>query len=307
MLKTKSELLKFKRIMIKLSGEALADSYEKQQKIERMHFLLCELLENSVIEGEEAFRIYREYKKLLEFGVNAPYVLDVCRSIKNIHDLGVEIGITVGGGNYWRGRTSSPGMDKVQADHIGMLGTVMNALTIEDAFNQLGVPVRAQTAVPIDKMAEFLIPKKAINHYEKGRIVVFGAGTGRTNSSTDSGAAINAVETNCNAIIKLTGNVDGVYTTDPRNNLDARKYKTINLQEAISNPEIKVLDDKAMSDVRNLQIPIVVASLEPKTNLFKIVTGEEIGTYIGNDVETILYEGEQAKFTYQKILALQVN
>ena len=297
----KEELLKFKRVMIKLSGEALADDEQKDTDFEYLEYALSLLMDNPKVDSEKLLAILMKYKKYSELGINFPYVLDICKSIKDVHDLGLQIGITVGGGNYWRGKSNKE-MSSLNADHIGLLATVMNALTLGAAFEQLGVDVRVQSAISMKEITEDLLARVAISHYNKDRIVVFGAGTGRTNCSTDSGAALNAVETSCNAIIKLTGNVDGIYSEDPRVNKDALKYKTINLQQAISDANINVMDDKAMSDIRYLDIPIIVASLEPRENIYKIITGKEIGTFVSNNVKTEFYEGEEAKFTYQKRL-----
>ena len=264
---------KFERIMIKLSGESLAN------------------------QGE--------------LGINFDYILEICKSIKEVHDLGVQIGITVGGGNYWRGRSNAR-MNSLKADHIGMIMTIANALALGDAFEQIDTPVRVQSAISVRQICEDLIPLRSIRHYEKGRIVIFGAGTGRTNCSTDSGAALNAVETGCDVIIKLTGDVDGVYSEDPKKNSHAVRYRNINLHEAISNPKITVMDDKAMSDIRQVyiqygkDIPIIVANLEPKDNLLKIARGEVIGTFVGNTVETEFYGKEEAKFTLAKRLNTKI-
>ena len=288
----KQEALRFKRIMVKLSGEALAENKEKDEAFAYLRNVSeRELYKDPDIFHRRLVETLDKYQKHDETGINFTYILDICESIKKVHDLGVQIGITVGGGNYWRGRSNTE-MSSLSADHIGMLATLMNAMTLGAAFEHIGVPVRVQSAISVREITEDLIARKAIRHYEKGRIVVYGAGTGRTNCSTDSGAALNAVETNSDAIIKLTGNVDGIYSEDPIKNPNAKKYRTISIQDAISNPLINVMDDKAMADIRNLDIPIIVASLEPKENLYNIVIGLEIGTFVSNNVETKFYEDD---------------
>lgn len=232
----------YKRILLKLSGEVLAGPAGK--------------------------------------GIDNETVLRICKSVKAVADMGVEIGIVVGGGNFWRGRTSEH-MDRTRADHIGMLATAMNSLALCDALEQLGADVRVQTAIEMRQIAEPYIRNKAIRHFEKGRIVIFGCGTGSPFFSTDTAAALRSVEINANALLKAT-NVDGVYDKDPNKFDDAVKFDDVSFQEVITR-DLKVMDSTAFSLCKDNDMPIIVFNLEDPDNIIKVVEGQKIGTTVSNN------------------------
>jgi len=229
----------YKRILIKLSGEALA--------------------------GEQ------------KFGLDFDTVLKICASIKKCADLGLEIGIVVGGGNFWRGRTSGK-MDRTRADHMGMLATVINSLALSDALEQLGVPVRVQTGITMSEIAEPYIRNKAVRHMEKGRVVIFGCGTGNPFFSTDTAAALRAAEIDADIIFKAT-NVDGVYDCDPKKNPNAVKYETLSFLDVLNNG-LQVMDSTAASLCMDNNIPILVFDLSDPDNLLCASVGDKIGTLV---------------------------
>ncbi len=229
----------YKRVLIKLSGEALA--------------------------GEAGF------------GLNYDKVLEVCESIKKCADMGVEIAIVVGGGNFWRGRSSGK-MDRTRADHMGMLATTINALGIVDGLEQVGVSARAQTAIEMRQIAEPYIRNKAVRHLEKGRVVVFGCGTGNPFFSTDTAAALRAAEVDAEIIFKAT-NVDGVYDSDPKKNPNAVKFSEISYLDVL-NKGLQVMDSTAASLCMDNKIPILVFNLSNPDNIVKAVLGEEAGTIV---------------------------
>ena len=206
-------------------------------------------------------------------------VLKICKSVKKVADMGVEVAIVVGGGNFWRGRTSEH-MDRTRADHIGMLATAMNSLALCDALEQLGANVRVQTAIEMRQIAEPYIRNKAIRHFEKGRIVIFGCGTGSPFFSTDTAAALRSVEINADALFKAT-NVDGVYDKDPNKYPDAVKFDTVSFQEVITR-DLKVMDSTAFSLCKDNDMPIIVFNLNDPENIVKAVSGEKIGTTVTN-------------------------
>ena len=230
---------KYSRILLKLSGETLSGSDGK--------------------------------------GIDFNSVLSICDEIKECHKLGVEIGIVVGGGNFWRGR-SNANMDRCTADHIGMLATTMNALALQDAFKQLEVESRVQTGIEMRQIAEFYIKNRATRHMEKGRIVIFGCGTGSPFFSTDTAAALRAAEINANIIFKAT-NVDGVYTGDPKKDKSATKFDEITYIEVL-NRKLNVMDSTATSLCMDNNIPMLVFDINQKGNLLKAVKGENIGTIV---------------------------
>lgn len=230
---------KYSRVLLKLSGEALA--------------------------GDK------------HFGLNNNVIFDICKSIKECADMRVQIGIVVGGGNFWRGR-SSEGMDRTRADHIGMLATQMNALAVADALEQLGAEVRVQSAIHMDTISEPYVRNKAVRHLEKGRIVIFGCGTGNPFCSTDSAAALRAVEIEADVILKATM-VDGVYDSDPKLNPNAVKYDTLTFDEVL-NKNLKVMDSSAATMCRENNMPIHVFNLDRPENMIKIMQGEHIGTIV---------------------------
>lgn len=229
----------YKRLLLKLSGEVLAGK-----------------------EGK---------------GVDFDTVDTICRSVKQAHDLGVEIAIVVGGGNFWRGR-SSGNMDRTRADHMGMLATTMNSLALCDSLEQMGVDVRVQTAITMQQVAEPYIRNKAVRHLEKGRIVIFGCGTGNPFFSTDTAAALRAAEINADVIFKAT-NVDGVYDKDPNKFSDAVKYDKLSHSEILAKG-LNVMDSTAASLCRDNKIDILVFNLNDPDNIVKAVQGETIGTLV---------------------------
>ena len=236
------ENLKYKRILLKISGEALL--------------------------GEQQFGI--DYKPV-EF---------IAEEIKQIHEMGVEVAVVVGGGNIFRGMKNSArlGMDRASGDYLGMLATVMNALAIQDKLEQLGVPVRVQTALTITKVAEPYILRKAIRHFEKGRIVIFACGTGNPYFSTDTGAALRACEIGADALL-LAKNVDGVYDSDPKLNPTAKKFSEISYMDVIQKG-LKAMDTTAITMCMDNNIPIVVFALMQKDSIRNAVYGVNTGTII---------------------------
>ena len=232
---------KYKRILLKLSGESLA--------------------------GEN------------KHGIDFDTVLKICEPIKKCVDAGVQVGIVVGGGNFWRGRSSGE-MDRTRADHMGMLATTINALGVCDALEQLGVDVRVQTAISMRQVAEPYIRNKAVSHLDKGRVVIFGCGTGKPFFSTDTAAALRAVEIEADIIMKATM-VDGVYDSDPKKNPDAKKFDCISFQEVLSR-DLAVMDSTASALCKDNDLPILVFSIEEPENIYRAVCGENIGTVVTN-------------------------
>lgn len=210
-------------------------------------------------------------------GLDFDIVLTICKSIKKCVDAGAQIAIVVGGGNFWRGRSSGQ-MDRTRADHMGMLATVINALALADALEQTGVTARVQTAIAMQQIAEPYIRGKAVRHLEKGRVVVFGCGTGNPFFSTDTGAALRAAEIDADVILKAT-NVDGVYDSDPKTNPNAQKYDTLTHQDILSR-QLGVMDSTAASLCRDNHMPILVFNLSDPDNIYRAILGEEIGTLV---------------------------
>lgn len=231
--------LKYKRILLKLSGEALA--------------------------GEKGF------------GLNYDVITNICKSIKECAELGVQIAIVVGGGNFWRGR-SSGSMDRTRADHIGMLGTTMNALAVADVLESLGVDVRVQTAIAMQQVAEPYIRNKAVRHLEKGRVVIFGCGTGNPFFSTDTASTLRAAEIEADVIFKATM-VDGIYDKDPHKYADAVKFDELTFTDVLSK-NLAVMDSTAASMCKDNNIPIVVFNLNDPSNIVKAAKGEIVGTTV---------------------------
>ena len=231
--------LKYKRVLLKLSGEALAGTK----------------------------------KSGLDFDVITP----ICAAVKRCADAGVQVGIVVGGGNFWRGR-SSGAMDRTRADHIGMLATAMNALALADALEHLGCEVRVQTAITMTKVAEPYIRSRAIRHFEKGRIVIFGCGTGNPFFSTDTAAALRAAEIEADVLMKATM-VDGVYDKDPNKYDDAVKYEKLTFTEVVNN-QLGVMDSTAAALCRDNGMTMLVFDLSRPDNIFDACMGKKIGTLI---------------------------
>lgn len=232
---------KYKRVLLKLSGEALAG----------------------------------EARRGLDFDV----IGGVCDVVKKCVGLGVQVGIVVGGGNFWRGVKDGGGrMERTRADHMGMLATVINALAVADSLEQREVPVRVQTAIEMNKIAEPYIRSKAIRHLEKGRVVIFGCGTGNPFFTTDTAAALRALEIDADIMFKAT-NVDGVYDKDPNKFEDAKKYDTLSFDEILSH-DLRVMDGTAASLCRDNSIPILVFNLDDPQNIVKAIKGENVGTVV---------------------------
>lgn len=210
-------------------------------------------------------------------GIDFDTVLGICSAIRECTQMGVEVGIVVGGGNFWRGRSSGE-MDRTRADHIGMLATVMNSLALADGFEKLSVPVRVQTAIEMRQIAEPFIRNRAVRHLEKGRVVIFGCGTGSPFFTTDTAAALRAAEIGADAILKAT-NVDGVYDKDPNKCRDAVKFDEITHIELLGKG-LKVLDSTAASLCGDNDIPIIVFNLKDPLNIVKVIEGEKVGTIV---------------------------
>lgn len=210
-------------------------------------------------------------------GIDYDTVLNICSAVKECVDMGVEVGLVVGGGNFWRGRSSGD-MDRTRADHIGMLATVMNSLALADALEHLKVPVRVQTAIAMQQIAEPYIRNRAVRHLEKGRVVIFGCGTGNPFFTTDTAAALRALEIDADIMFKAT-NVDGVYDKDPNKFEDAKKYDTLSFDEILSH-DLRVMDGTAAYLCRDNSIPILVFNLDDPQNIVKAIKGENVGTVV---------------------------
>ena len=232
---------KYKRILLKLSGEALA--------------------------GDK------------KTGLDIPTIENICKSVKKCYDIGTQIGIVVGGGNFWRGRSSGT-MDRVRADHIGMLATTMNALAVADVLESLGCEVRVQTAIEMRAIAEPYIRQRALRHFEKGRIVIFGCGTGSPFFSTDSAASLRAAELDVDVLLKATM-VDGVYDKDPNRYNDAVKYDHLSHHDILSSG-LMVLDGTAAAMCSDNDIPLIVFDLHQPDNIYDAVVGKKVGTLVNN-------------------------
>ena len=210
-------------------------------------------------------------------GIDFDKVIEVCTAIKEVVDMGVQVAIVVGGGNFWRGRSSGK-MDRTRADHMGMLATVINTLGLADGLEQVGLVPRVQTAIEMRQIAEPYIRNKAVRHLEKGRVVVFGCGTGNPFFSTDTGAALRAAEIGADIIFKAT-NVDGVYDSDPKLNPNAVKFDRLTHMDVL-NKELHVMDSTAASLCMDNKIKILVFNLDDPNNIVKAIKGETIGTIV---------------------------
>lgn len=228
---------KYKRFLLKISGEALAGSQK--------------------------------------YGIDCTAVKETCEMIKKCLDIGSEIAIVVGGGNFWRGRSSGK-MDRVKADNIGMLATVMNSIALQDALEQMGIESVVMTAIPFPQIGEYYSPDKAINHLKNKKVVIFGYGTGNAFFSTDTAASLRAAEINAEIIFKAT-TTDGVYDSDPKTNPNAKKYTEVSFGEILSK-NLKVMDSTAASMCRDNNIPVMVFSLKNSENIIKAINGENVGT-----------------------------
>ena len=236
--------LRYKRILLKLSGEALL--------------------------GDR------------QYGVDPAVCTFIARQVAEIHGAGVQIGIVVGGGNIFRGMAASArGMDRATGDYIGMLATVMNGLALQDALERAGVPTRVMTAIAMNEIAEPYIRRRAIRHLEKGRVAVFVAGTGNPYFTTDTAAALRAVEINAEILLKAT-KVDGVYDKDPAKHADARRYTTVTFTDALKQ-DLKVMDATAFALCRDNEMRIIVFDMTTRGNIHRVVCGEPVGTTIVKD------------------------
>lgn len=231
----------YKRILLKLSGESLAGEHKN--------------------------------------GIDFDTVLAICKPIKKLTEAGVQVGIVVGGGNFWRGRTSGE-MDRTRADHMGMLATAINALGVADALEQIGVDVRVQTAITMRQVAEPYLRNKAVRHLEKGRVVIFGCGTGNPFFSTDTAAALRAAEIEAEIILKATL-VDGVYDKDPNVYDDAVRYDQLSFQEVLEK-DLKVMDSTAAAICKDNHIDLMVFSIKDPENIYESVCNTGVGTLVTN-------------------------
>lgn len=220
------------------------------------------------------------------FGLDAAVVRDIAREVASICAWGTEVALVVGGGNLFRGRDSLElGIDRATADYMGMLGTVMNGLALQDALEKLEVPTRVQTAIAMNEVAEPFIRRRAERHLERGRVVLLVAGTGNPYFTTDTAAALRAVELHCDALLKAT-KVEGVYEQDPMLHPSARKYTSLSYTEALKR-EVEVMDAAAVALCKENNLPIIVFNLAPG-NIQRVVQGEHLGTIVARDVSAIL-------------------
>ncbi len=234
-----SETIKYKRVLLKLSGEALA--------------------------GEK------------KTGLDYEIITPICASIKKCVECGVEMGIVVGGGNFWRGR-SSGAMDRTRADHIGMLATTMNSLAVADVLESMGLDVRVQTAISMPQVAEPYIRNKAVRHFEKGRVVIFGCGTGNPFFSTDTASTLRAAEIEADIVLKATM-VDGVYDKDPNKFADAVKFDKLTFNDILVK-NLQVMDSTAASMCKDNNLPILVFDLSRPDNIYDACMGRPVGTLV---------------------------
>ncbi|RKN86489.1 UMP kinase [Paenibacillus ginsengarvi] len=238
---------KYKRVVLKLSGEALA--------------------------GQQGY------------GIDSKMIAEIAAQVKDIHDLNVETAIVVGGGNIWRGIAgSAKGIDRATADYMGMLATVMNSLALQDALEQIEVPTRVQTSITMQQVAEPYIRRRAIRHLEKGRVVIFAAGTGNPYFSTDTTAALRAAEIEAEVILMAKNKVDGVYSADPFKDPTAEKFETLTYMEML-NKNLGVMDSTASSLCMDNNIPLLVFSITERGNIRRAILGDKIGTIVKGSVE----------------------
>ncbi len=214
-----------------------------------------------------------------DYGIDPAYVARLAEEVKAAKETGLEICMVIGGGNIFRGMAgAAAGMDRAQADYMGMLATVMNALAMQNALEQLGVHTRVQSAIQMDQVCEPVIRRRAERHLEKGRVVIFAAGVGSPYFTTDSGAALRAAEMKCDALLKGTS-VDGVYDSDPKTNPDAQRFDTVTYGKVLAS-NLKVMDASAVALCRDNQIPIVVFSIREKGNLARVLSGDGVQTIV---------------------------
>ena len=219
------------------------------------------------------------------FGIDAVTIDAIARQIKRAIDSHVEVAVVVGGGNFWRGATvAETGMDRATADYAGMLATIMNALALQDALEKAGAVVRTQTALPISQVAEPYIRRRAIRHLEKGRVVIFAAGTGNPYMTTDTAAALRAIEVDCEALLMAKNGVDGVYDADPEIDPGARLIERITHREALERG-LKVMDSTALSLCMDNRLPIMVFNMSVPENIHRVLHGERVGTVVYSEVD----------------------
>lgn len=211
-------------------------------------------------------------------GIDTDVVQVIAKKVKEVHDLGVETSIVVGGGNFWRGRDTG-NMDRATSDYMGMLGTVMNALALQDALEGLDAVTRVQTAIEMKQVAEPYIRRRAIRHLEKGRIVIFAGGTGNPYFSTDTTAALRAAEIDADVILLAKKGVDGIYDSDPKKNKEAKKFDELSYFEILKR-ELKIMDSTATSLCMDNKIPLIVFGIDEPSNIVDVVTGSTIGTSV---------------------------
>lgn len=217
------------------------------------------------------------------YGIDPETVETIAKQVVEVNKLGIQVAIVVGGGNIWRGLSgSAKGMDRVSADYMGMLATVMNALALQDAMEKNGVATRVQTAINMQQVAEPYIRRRAIRHMEKGRVVIFGAGTGNPYFSTDTTAALRAAEIEADAILMAKNGVDGVYDSDPKLNPDAKMFRRLSYMDVI-NKELKVMDATATTLCMNNNIPIVVFNIDVEGNIIAAASGKDLGTLVDKE------------------------
>lgn len=220
----------------------------------------------------------------LGYGIDPTIVQAIAQEVAEVVASGVQVAIVVGGGNIFRGvKASAKGMDRATADYVGMIATVMNAITLQDALEQKGVQTRVQTAIAMQEVAEPYIRRRAIRHLEKGRVVVFGAGSGNPFFTTDTAAALRAAEIDANVIFKAT-KVDGVYDADPQTNPEAKRFHSLTFKHVLDQ-DLRVMDSTAIAMCRENNIPIIVFNLFERGNIQRVVAGETIGTFVGGSCE----------------------
>jgi uridylate kinase len=237
--------VKYKRVLLKLSGEA--------------------------------------FKGTTAYGIDAPTVVGIAGQIKRMVDMGVEVAIVVGAGNIWRGATAEKeGVDRVTADYAGMLATIINALSLQDSLEKLGIVTRTQSAIVVEQVAEPYLRRRAVRHLEKGRVVILAGGTGNPYMSTDTAAALRAIEVEAGVLLMAKHNVDGVYSADPHKDPNAKKFDHLTYLEAL-NKRLEVMDPTALSLCMENKLPIIVFDLQAECSIEKVITGEPIGTLITSE------------------------
>jgi uridylate kinase len=216
----------------------------------------------------------------LGYGIDPKVVADIAQEISDVMQLGIQLAVVVGGGNIFRGvKASAAGMDRATADYIGMIATVMNAMTLQDALERIEIPTRVLTAIAMQEVAEPYIRRRAIRHLEKGRVVIFGSGSGNPFFTTDTTAALRAAEIDAEVVFKAT-KVDGVYDADPAQNPNARRFQTLNYSHVLT-ADLKVMDSTAIALCKDNNIPIMVFDLSVPGNIVRAVKGEAVGTLVG--------------------------